>query len=1106
MRVILLLFALTFVLRLSAAPGNDLCGGPSSLSATTSCSGTVNGTLFQATYSAGPTSTCTGSAFIDVWYTFSVPAGITSMSFSLSSLGTGLTTANTYVEVFDARNCAGVIAANSLGCANAATGLTLNSLSPSTVYYLRVFTTANPGTTAKGNFSVCASYTPPPANDECNAATTLTVGTIDNTGSVWLATASPSIPVDCATGTPDDDVWYSFTATSGTAYVSLSAIGANLTAAGAMIQVFSGSCGTLKTIACGTTNVSLSSLVVGDPYYIRVYSGTSGSIGGVPSGSAFSILVSVIPGNDECANAYLLPTSTSCLNSEGTVVGATASQSVPIGACTGSPNDDVWYKFVATKAAPTITLSSIGANLSSSGSRIQLLSGSCGSLASVACGTTSIAASGLTVGNTYFLRVYSSGGTAITSAGNFNICVTNPLPDIVTDSTTTLFNIDTIGKNLGFPWEVTYGPDDSLWITEARGYRVLRMSASRTQSQKNIAPQQVLKIPLGGSLVSFDRTVGTWPQGGMEGLAIHPEFMTNPAKRWVYIAYVYSGTCPASPGSTPCVFRSKIVRCQFYFAADAGNPTSIPKRDTLVILDTIISNLPGSNDHNSGRLKIGPTLEGSGTPTYKLYYTIGDMGAGQFNNATRTNNAQNKDTCEGKILRLNTEPDGDPSYGITHDYNTWRQWIPNDNPFTHSLYPTLPTPIYSYGHRNAQGLAWGNVNGTWRLYSSEHGDHSDDEVNIIEAGKNYGWPKVAGMADDNYNTYDDLSDGFTFNNVLANQNVTSEIAWANANSANYKNPIFDFFNWNGAQIEPSNTGNIFNWPTIAPSSIDFYNGAIPGWKNSLIVTSLKYGAFRLKLNANGDGIDSTSSNIAVDTFPLLHGWRVRDIAINPNPISGKIWAVIDSSGSTSGPTGGFNGGNSATKDGGKILLLTYKTMLTLPVHFVSFTGNLLTDRTILLNWVAETDEQHNYFDVEKNINSSWVTLGRVAKGSPNRFIDGAPLSGDNYFRLKQVDLDGKVNYSKVIDVRYGAADYIVTTYPNPVKDVINLKIASPKQGTLLIRLMDMQGKVIYSRKQNVDNGSVDLPIPCKGLPSQLYLLTVSEENGSPVYSQKLMKE
>jgi glucose/arabinose dehydrogenase len=489
--------------------------------------------------------------------------------------------------------------------------------------------------------------------------------------------------------------------------------------------------------------------------------------------------------------------------------------------------------------------------------------------------------------------------------------------------------MDTVGKNLGYPWEITYGPDDSLWITEARGYRVVRLSSNRTGTQKNIPPQQVLKIPLGTGEINFGRSSNRWPQGGMQGLAIHPEFMTDITKRWVYLSYVYKKeSCPNGSSGAPCMFRTKIIQCRFYFAADPGNPTSFPHRDTLTIIDTVLSNLPGSNDHNSGRLTISPFKEGVSNQ-YKLYYTIGDMGAGQFNNDTRVNHAQTRDTCEGKILRLNTEPDGDASFGVAHDYNTWRQWIPNDNPFTHSVaaFSALKTPVYSYGHRNAQGITWGQVNGTWRLYSSEHGDKSDDEINTILPATNYGWPRVAGMGtDDNYSSLD----AFANNDRLASSLINySENTWSVAN--NMQRPLFATFNWPAAAI-PADGSSIFTWGTIAPSSIDIYQGNIPGWKNSLLVTSLKYGMYRLKLKSSGDYVDSASSTNTIDTFPLLHGWRVRDIAINPDPNSGIFWVVIDSTGSTSGPTGGFNGANNPTRDGGKILKLSYSILLTLALN------------------------------------------------------------------------------------------------------------------------------------------------------------------------------
>lgn len=115
---------------------------------------------------------------------------------------------------------------------------------------------------------------------------------------------------------------------------------------------------------------------------------------------------------------------------------------------------------------------------------------------------------------------------------------------VVRDSTTILFDVDTIAKNLGYPWEITQGPDDSLWITEARGYRVLRISANRTGADKNKPAQQILKIPLGqggNGSTNFGRdqeSINRWPQGGMQGLAIHPDFYAG--KPWVYLSYVFN--------------------------------------------------------------------------------------------------------------------------------------------------------------------------------------------------------------------------------------------------------------------------------------------------------------------------------------------------------------------------------------------------------------------------------------------------------------------------------------------------------------------------------------------------------------------------------------
>jgi PQQ-dependent dehydrogenase (s-GDH family) len=483
------------------------------------------------------------------------------------------------------------------------------------------------------------------------------------------------------------------------------------------------------------------------------------------------------------------------------------------------------------------------------------------------------------------------------------LCLSSPL-SLSAQSTVTYYNqtfkIDTLYPATGStgmtsPWEVVYGPDDSLWVTASHDYKVWKIHPG------NKGARLLLDM---NSMKDFTAAnANPWPQGGLMGLAIHPGFYTG--KPWVYIAYVYHligcSTCAGSTSGARCSYNTQIVR----FSYSNGR---------LTPMDTVITGLDGSNDHNSGRLRISPMPESDGN--YHLYYSIGDMGAGQLANICTPEYAQDTTVIEGKILRLNTEPDASQPSGP-------EQWIPGDNPFPAGAAASAKNPIYSFGHRNPQGLAFGSVNGgtSYILYSSEHGDRSDDEVNIITPHTNYGWPKVAGLCDDNYTST--LNDSL----YLAGKAVISETGFCDTTPTTLADPIFSYYNWSRPQNKVvAGLSNNMSWPTVAPTSIAFYGqGAVPGWNYSLLITSLKNGLWRLKLKSDGFSVDSTVN--PYDTLHYLAGYRLRNITVAPT--GDTLFVAVDNSCCTLGPTGTI-GNSVASPATGFILRMVYMTTLALP--------------------------------------------------------------------------------------------------------------------------------------------------------------------------------
>ena len=520
---------------------------------------------------------------------------------------------------------------------------------------------------------------------------------------------------------------------------------------------------------------------------------------------------------------------------------------------------------------------------------------------------------------------------------------------------------------LNNPWEITYGPDDSLWVTESKGYKVYKASPVNVNAKRVILDISLGSTWLGNtpgsdSVFNMQFVIADInPQGGLAGLAIHPEFNAATPKKYVYISYVrsYLGT----GGGTGYYFLNRIVRFTY-------NPLNGKLANPVSLCDT----LPGSNDHNSQRMIIAPV-----NGVNYLFYAQGDMGAGQLTSTTRPNHAQDPSRYEGKILRFNLEPDGDAG--------TLDQWIPNDNPFNGAS----QSAVWSTGIRNNQGFAYDSVRNI--LYGASHGPYSDDEVNIIEPGRNYGHPLVVGYAADN--NYNGSSAGANSGSTIPV--IVSETDNAAAIGASYKDPMFSAYAGTQSQINYiwANNRPTSEWPSEAWSGVGLYNySQIPGWKNSLLFACLKFGRIiRTKLDAAGTAVDPVGG---LDTVSYFDGVpRYRDVAFGPN---GKdIFVVMDNSNSITG-----SGGNNPqlTQCLGCIQRFTFlgyqsvggTSTISDLVPIASGKPNICEDaNTVAINatnanlWVPITDTSGN---IVAEINANGSLLGNV---TTSVYVNNGPV-------------------------------------------------------------------------------------------------------------------
>lgn len=349
------------------------------------------------------------------------------------------------------------------------------------------------------------------------------------------------------------------------------------------------------------------------------------------------------------------------------------------------------------------------------------------------------------------------------------------------------FTVETVAEGLVNPWSIAFLPNGDMLVTEKAG--TLRL----------IRNGELLEDPV--AVIDDVRSAG---QGGLHEVALHPDFASNDT---IYLSYA-RGNADGSLGTTALVAgrwqNDRLVDIEDIFEAAAW------------------SDRPG---HFGARI----AFDGAG----HLFMSVGDRMAGLdlesrgagFTDDLEGHPSQDTSDHRGTIVRLNL--DGS---------------VPDDNPFVGR--DGFRPEIWSYGHRNPQGLVYDSQTGI--LWSTEHGPQGGDELNHIERGRNYGWPVIGYGV--NYRSGTELH--------------------------------------SGRHREGMEQPAAFWVPSIGVSGLALYDGdAFEGWQGNLFAGGLSPMHRRLsRLSVAGD--------VVQDREPLLPGdYRIRDVRTGPD---GLIYIATDS--------------------------------------------------------------------------------------------------------------------------------------------------------------------------------------------------------------------
>lgn len=194
----------------------------------------------------------------------------------------------------------------------------------------------------------------------------------------------------------------------------------------------------------------------------------------------------------------------------------------------------------------------------------------------------------------------------------------------------------------------------------------------------------------------------------------------------------------------------------------------------------------------------------------------------------------------------------------------------------------------------------------------------------------------------------------------------------------------------------------------------------------------------------------------------------------------------------------------------------HRSNAALPVNILSFNGERRKNE-VMLEWSTATEANNKGFELQRsadgrNFTGMFFIATQASQGNSNtklqyNFTDVRPMNGSNYYRLKQVDRDGNISYSTIVLIKNSAANGItLDVYPNPVKDRVKIKLASPTLNKVDLVLTDMAGRVIKKRSVQLIAGDNFIEIEMANVQSGQYLVKAVCTNGCDTAVGKIVKE